>query len=138
MKYEIYHRTPIFFEWVLEGKLTKEEVSKLLDWPNKFHKAGEVTADSLDQVFLLTQNRTRNGWVMEPGVVGTWEHSAVPGDKLVANPDFTRSTSVGDVIIDETGKIFVVASMGFSEIKKPDVTKRNIRESIRLAFSANK
>lgn len=138
MKYEIYHRSPIFFEWVLQGKISKEELNKLLDWPTKYHKVGEINANSLDKVFMQTQNDSRFGWVMEPGVIRSWTHSEVPGDNLVADPERTRSTSVGDVIIDETGKAFVVATLGFSEIKKPVVTKRNIRESIRLAFSANK
>lgn len=122
MKYEIYHRSPIFFEWVLKGKHSDEELGKLLDWPAKFHKVGEIVADSLQEVFVKTQNDSRNGWVMEPDVIRSWEHSAVPDDKLVANPDFTRSTSVGDVIIGEDGKTFVVAAMGFSEISSDEVS----------------
>jgi len=146
MKYDIYHRTPIFFEWILKDPLSKEDYEKLLNWPANYHKVGELNAESLQEVFYRTQNITRGGWVREPLVTRVWEHSAVPDDQLTADPDFIRSTSIGDVMIDETGKMFVVAALGFSEIgtQEPEqpnadktipVQKRNIRKSILLEWT---
>ncbi len=97
----------------------------LLDWhrdagdaafPGAYTRVATVEADSLDQVFALT-NHGENSWQENPGVVGIG----------------TRSTSVGDVIVDPLGRPYRVENTGFSEVPSPDETpleriERRLRE----------
>ena len=85
-------------------------------FPEAYTRVATVEADSLDQVFALT-NHGEKPWQENPGVVGT----------------DARSTSVGDVIVDPRGRPYRVENTGFREMpsrnESPlDRIERNLRE----------
>lgn len=70
---------------------------------NDYTHVASVQCQTLDDVFHITQNLYKN-WTKNNGVL----HSI--GE--------LRSTSVGDIIIEEgTGKMFMVENIGFREVK---------------------
>lgn len=73
------------------------------NWPDGYQAVAEVEGTCLDDVFLRT-NSNDTPW---------WENIGV---KLLAeNP---RSTSVGDVVIDERGRVFLCDVIGWQEIRE--------------------
>ena len=78
-------------------------------WPGScYHKVATVTANSLDQVFELT-NHIDKPWFKNAGVVVS--DSGLHG--------YHRSTSVGDVIVnDNTGSAHGVAHFGFEPLTR--------------------
>ncbi len=85
-------------------------------FPEAYTRVATVEADSLDQVFALT-NHGEKPWQENPGVVGT----------------DARSTSVGDVIVDLRGRPYRVENTGFRELPSRNESpvgriERNLRE----------
>ena len=70
-------------------------------FPEEFEKVAEVEALSKEQVFAKTNN-IDTPWTKNEGVNAVREK--------------IRSTSVGDVIEDETGKKFITDMIGWKEI----------------------
>lgn len=82
MKYTIYHTTQIGFITVNANYLRDDALVEFAQNPANYELAGTIEADSLDEAYRLTQNdfgTYPNGW----------------------HPDGKRSTSVGDLIVDE-------------------------------------
>ena len=83
------------------------------NFPDGYELVASVHSNSLDTAYHLT-NTIECGWWENDGVTvhdgPTWiEHEGVKG---------TRSTSVGDVLATEDGKLFECAPFGWSEIEK--------------------
>lgn len=70
-------------------------------WPDGFTQVAVVEADNKDQVFSCT-NHVYSNWTDNAGV-----------ESFTENP---RSTSVGDVIEDESGVRWMVAFSGWTRI----------------------
>jgi len=70
-------------------------------WPADFTQVATVRGNSLDDAFRLT-NHIDTPWTQNEDVTA-----------CVKQP--VRSTSVGDVIVDEAGAAHVVASFGFKQ-----------------------
>jgi len=75
-------------------------------FPDDYDYVADVIAPDIDEVFHLTNNIDRS-WTRNPEVSAT-------------KTEF-RSTSCGDVVVDENGKAFLCASVGWEEIKKEEV-----------------
>jgi hypothetical protein len=112
-QYCIYHSTPEFFREATGfgfGETYRRAVVNGIEGAaarGNFRRYGYVAsieAEDLCSAYDLTQN-----------VVGPWtESERVLYRPLDAGP--ARSTSVGDALIDEKGRIFVVAPFGFEEV----------------------
>lgn len=74
------------------------------NWPEGFTQVAVVTCETMGQVFELTNHIDRS-WFDNPGV-----------EVLVQS----RSTSVGDAIMDEAGDVYIVAGVGFERIVRGD------------------
>lgn len=93
MKFKVYHqRVPIFFA-------PSPHPSKLEDCDH----VANVEVNSIDEVFRVT-NHIDSEWFKNPEV--TWHRS-----------NNERSTSVGDIVVDENGKAFHCDMAGWGEIK---------------------
>ena len=95
-----------------------------LGWPDGYHLAAEVQIpaqerDALQYAWAITQNVDEE-WVDNPGVQ--------------CCTDKPRSTAVGDVLKDETGRLWVVASTGFRPVATGQPGRQRLR--LRLFFSA--
>lgn len=85
-----------------EDIITNEKILEMLDGDGYKHVA-DVETDSLETAYRLT-NHIDSDWKYNEGVI-----NAVNGK--------VRSSSVGDVFIDDDGNAHVVASIGFEKIK---------------------
>lgn len=72
-----------------------------------YRQVATVDAESVDAVYQLTNHGV-------PGQADNWTDN--PGVTLWADKSRTRSTSVGDVIGDENGDYYRVASFGFDKL----------------------
>jgi len=96
MKFTVYHaKNPTF-------GFGKEQ-----PFPEAYKKVALVEADSIDDVFRIT-NHIDSDWRDNPEVK---EHNLFEKD---------RSTSVGDVVVDENGVRFYCAPVGWTEMEKED------------------
>jgi hypothetical protein len=68
-----------------------------VNFPEGFEKVAEVEAEDLGNVFYLTTHVTHEWWLNE-------------GVTLVKE---SRSSSVGDVVVDAAGNRFLCAKMGW-------------------------
>lgn len=94
--YDVYHAE------IGEHKRMAFGVEDAKNFPNEYVLVAHVKADDLDDAYMLT-NSIHAYW---------WENPLVEAKKIN-----TRSTSVGDVLVDkETGKKYAVDSFGFKEI----------------------
>jgi len=90
----------VFGKW-LEVKGEEQVESKGPQFPEDYDAVAQVYADCLDTAFRLT-NSIDDAWTKNEEVTATKEN--------------LRSTSVGDVIVADSGKPFIVASCGFDEL----------------------
>ena len=106
MKFKVYHAK----EWSLNSDLHFVDSAKINPhWEggykpivSNYRMVAEVKCDSLGMVFQLT-NHIDSAWQENEGV------------KSFAKK--ARSTSVGDLIEDENGKLHMVAGIGFEEVE---------------------
>jgi hypothetical protein len=99
MTYRVYHRdAPTFFD---------TEPNILAAFPHGWTHVATVTADSgnLEEVFFLT-NSLDDVWTKNVGVMPITDAAKV---------GHVRSTSVGDVVVDEAGKRYAVQGVGWKE-----------------------
>jgi hypothetical protein len=88
-----------------------------IDFTLAYHKVAEVSASCLDEVFQLTNN-IDSSWVENEGVT---PFGLTPLGVAGSLARGHRSTSVGDIIETQDGRLFVVESLGFRELPDPAV-----------------
>lgn len=98
MIFTIYHRIRLYAGGEMHGDHPVD--AGYIGWPGEYHLVARVNAENLEGAYAKTQ------------------HIDYPWHK---NPEvetirFSRSTSIGDVIQDESGGFWVAASFGFSEL----------------------
>lgn len=74
-------------------------------FPSEYNEVAEVSASSLDEAYAMTQN-----------IDSSW----VKGAKVKTHLPACRSTSVGDVIKDDSGDFHIVEMIGFSKLPDND------------------
>ena len=92
----IFHRRPLCH---LEGD--GEMRAEDLGWPEKYEKTAVVVAHSHEDAYAKTQHLHRP-W---------WENPGVKAFGIAA-----RSTSIGDIMQDNGGQLWVVARFGFEKL----------------------
>jgi len=92
----IFHRRPLCH---LEGD--GEMRAEDLGWPEKYEKTAVVVAHSHEDAYAKTQHLHRP-W---------WENPGVKAFGIAA-----RSTSIGDIMQDNSGQLWVVARFGFGKL----------------------
>jgi hypothetical protein len=95
MKFQIWHNC-------LSGHKSFSQDSKDM-FPKGYLYIADVETNDINKVYELTNN-IDNQWFANPGVTA---HCPARYHG--------RSTSVGDVVVDENGKRFVCASVGWKE-----------------------
>ncbi len=93
--YKVFHRQPLYSGLVIDDP--EPLPAAKLDWPASYQEVAHVEARSLEEVYFKTQH-----------LETVWWHNR--GVKAL---QMSRSTSVGDVIIDEQSDLWVVAVNGF-------------------------
>jgi len=96
MHYTVFHRRPLYH---LEGD--GEMRAEDLGWPEKYEKTAVVVAYSHEGAYAKTQHLHRP-W---------WENPGVKAFGIAA-----RSTSIGDIMQDNSGQLWVVARFGFEKL----------------------
>ena len=91
-QFKVYHAINPTFSGILGNKITFND--------KNFEHVATVECEDLEDVFALT-NHIEHNWTTNKEVI--WKKS-----------ERVRSTSVGDVIIDSTGKKFAVAVTGYT------------------------
>ena len=114
--FKLYQVKRPFFADMQELSFTEEGMQlyiKNTGFDNMYGKTQlcTVKAQDLEEVFQKTQNIDEDGWVQN-GIRGLY---VLIGKLPTAGPG-CRSTSVGDVIEDDTGKRFLVDTFGFTEL----------------------
>ncbi len=94
MKYGIWHVRDIFLGEVAFGW------GRLGMFPDEFAEVAQLEADSLNAAFAASQN-LEDSWLKNPTVV--------------SNREGCRSTSVGDVIVED-GIAYLVERVGFRKL----------------------
>jgi hypothetical protein len=92
MKFKVYHAKEPTFGF---GEPPK--------FPKGFEKVALVEVDEMSDVFRVTNHIDEN-WTFNPEVL-----EAPKGAKV-------RSTSVGDVVADESGEFYVCATVGWEKL----------------------
>ena len=83
-----------------------------------FHYVADITAKSIEDVYCLTQNGNPNiknetgTWAKEPYAQLTKEGERLQWDGSL------RSLSIGDIVVGPDNKIFMVAGIGWQEMKE--------------------
>jgi len=90
MKYKVYHVNAPNFQPTIP-----------IDFPNEFTKVAEVVCENLEEVFRVT-NTINTPW---------WKNPEVKCHRK------TRSTSVGDVVVDENNNHYLCDRAGWKEFK---------------------
>jgi len=93
--YTVFHHQPLCH--LMGGEMCAED----LGWPENYERTATVNANNLDQVYAKTQHLHRP-W---------WENPGVTAFGIAA-----RSTSIGDIVQDKDGKLWVVADFGFEKL----------------------
>ena len=75
-----------------------------LEFPQDYIAVADIEADDYVAVFYLTQNMI-DPWVLNPCVL-----------RVHVPPSTVRSTSVGDVVIDEEGNLFRCMPLGWRQL----------------------
>jgi len=94
--YTVFHHQPLC-HLMGSGEMRAEE----LGWPENYERTATVNANNLDQVYAKTQHLHRP-W---------WENPGVKAFGVAA-----RSTSIGDIVQDREGQLWVVADFGFEKL----------------------
>ena len=93
--YHLYHRDTLWFPF---GRVIEDPVDPgALGWPARYRHVADLQVPNLEAAYALTQHRER-AWWRNPGV---------------ALHEESRSTSVGDVLVDAAGAAWAVAPLGF-------------------------
>ncbi|MGD9091374.1 MAG: hypothetical protein PVF74_00895 [Anaerolineales bacterium] len=95
--YKVFHNQPLYPGMVFQEN---DILISELDWPDRYQEVARVDVDDLEEAYLKTQHLEKPWWLN-------------PGVKVV---NLSRSTSVGDVIQDENGTLWVVAAIGFVKL----------------------
>ena len=104
-RYLVYHRKLPTFEVKLglqTAKLVWDEA-----WPRGFDLVAAVRADGLERAFYLT-NHVESDWTKNDDV------------KYVGPAEGSRSTSVGDVVVDPAGQAWRCEGCGWSKVETPE------------------
>ena len=96
MRYTVFHHQPLY-HLVGNGEMCADD----LGWPEKYEKTAIVDAHSLEEVYAKTQH-LHHPW---------WENPGVTAFRIAA-----RSTSIGDIVQDKDGQLWVVARFGFEKL----------------------
>ncbi len=96
MNYTVFHHQPLC-HLMGNGEMRAED----LGWPENYEKTATVDAHNLEDVYAKTQHLHRP-W---------WENKGVTAFGIAA-----RSTSIGDIVQDTDGRLWVVASFGFEKL----------------------
>ncbi|MBT3391341.1 MAG: hypothetical protein HN413_13140 [Chloroflexi bacterium] len=94
--YTVFHHQPLC-HWMINGKTRAED----LGWPQNYERIAIVKAHTLEQVYAKTQHLHRP-W---------WENPGVKAFGALA-----RSTSIGDIVQDGDGQLWVVVDFGFEKL----------------------
>jgi len=91
MIYRVFHHQPGTLGFMFPGQL---------QFPEDYDQVADVEGDDLDQVYRLTQNLDGEDWTSGP---------------RVSNVQITeaRSSSVGDMFVDEDGRLWQVDFIGW-------------------------
>ncbi|MBL7163237.1 MAG: hypothetical protein ISS57_11570 [Anaerolineales bacterium] len=98
MIFTIYHRKMMYAGSEIRGDQPID--ASQLGWPIEYHLVARIKAKNIEEAYAKTQH-IDNAWHDNPDV---------------ETIRFSRSTSIGDVIQDESGRFWVVASFGFTEL----------------------
>ncbi len=98
MIFTIYHRIRLY----AGGEMRDDHPVDAghIGWPGEYHLVARVKAKSLEGAYARTQH-IDHPWHENPEI---------------ETIRFSRSTSIGDVIQDESGRFWAVASFGFSQL----------------------
>jgi len=100
--YYLSHRDTLWLPFRRE--ITDPLDPAALGWPARFRHVANLQVSSLEAAYVLTQHLDR-AWWLNPGVVLHAE---------------SRSTSVGDVLVDAAGAAWAVAPLGFVQVAAKD------------------
>lgn len=89
-KFQVYHAVNPSF------------IPQMMKFPAEYEKVAEVECEDLEDVFRVT-NHINHNWTLNPQVT-------------MYKAGGVRSTSVGDVVVDEHGKVFLCDMAGWKEI----------------------
>jgi hypothetical protein len=103
--YKVFHHQPLYPGMVFQEN--DSLIASEIDWPDCYQEVALVDVDDLEEVYLKTQHLEKPWW-LSPSV-------------SVVN--LSRSTSVGDVIQDENGTLWVVAAIGFVKLAQQKNSK---------------
>ncbi len=98
MIFTIYHRIKLYAGGEIRGDHPVD--AGHIGWPGEYHLVARVKAENLEGAYARTQH-----------IDHPWHE-----DPEVETLRFSRSTSIGDVIQDESGGFWAVASFGFSQL----------------------
>ena len=96
MRYTVFHRQSLC-HLLGSGEMRADD----LGWPEKYEKTATVIAYSHEDTYAKTQHLHRP-W---------WENPGVTAFGIAA-----RSTSIGDILQDKDGQLWVVARFGFEKL----------------------
>ena len=96
MRYTVFHHQSLC-HLVGNGEMRADD----LGWPEKYEKTATVDAHSLEEVYAKTQH-LHHPW---------WENPGVTAFGITA-----RSTSIGDILQDADGRLWVVSRFGFEKL----------------------
>ena len=97
MCYAVFHHQPLY-PYPVNGETCLQ--AKRLGWPEKYVKVAVVKAGNLEEVFRKTQHLDF-AWHNHPDI---------------ETIKMSRSTSIGDVVLDQGGQLWVVATFGFTKL----------------------
>ena len=100
--YHLYHRDTLWFP--LGQTITEPLDPSTLGWPARYRHVADLQVPNLEAAYARSQH-LEQAWWLNPGVV-LFEES--------------RSTSVGDVLVDPAGAIWAVAPLGFVRIAEQE------------------
>ena len=99
-RWSIYHADNPNYSPLLN---TINGLTKSISFPQDYTKIAEVACEDLEEVFRIT-NDIDSDWTKGPSVI--W------------HKDRCRSTSVGDIVIDENLGIWYCDSVGWKQLDK--------------------
>jgi hypothetical protein len=92
----------LFHAMTRETRFTHKPENFKIHHREEFEHIANITCESLEQAFELSSN-TYRPWCENPEV-------------QIVNGNKHRSTSVGDVLMDESGSFYMAAPAGFTKI----------------------
>lgn len=105
MRFEVYHATNPNFG-----------MGKPKEFPKEYRHIATVRCKNLDDVFRVT-NHVDRPWHENPDIKMVWKE--VP-----------RSTSVGDIVVDQDGNQWRVESVGWKHLNKMNLPKKDREANI--------